>query len=76
MKQEDNLRDILFYCSVATLCLTLRPRWTGACQAPLSSTISQSLLKFISVESVVLYVCYFTSLQENPSNNPKGKVLF
>ena len=54
MKQEDNLRDIVFYCSVATLCLTLRPRWTGACQAPLSSTISQSWLKFMSIVSVML----------------------
>ena len=28
--------------------------WTAACQAPLSSTISQSLLKFMSIELVVL----------------------
>ena len=28
--------------------------WTVGCQAPLSSTISQSLLKFMSVESVML----------------------
>ena len=28
--------------------------WTAACQAPLSSTVSQSLLKFISIESVIL----------------------
>ena len=28
--------------------------WTTVCQAPLSSTISQSLLKFISIESVML----------------------
>ena len=28
--------------------------WTAACQAPLSSTISQSLLKFVSIESVTL----------------------
>ena len=27
--------------------------WTAACQAPLSFTISQSLLKFMSVESVM-----------------------
>ena len=46
--------------------------WTVACQAPLSSTISWSLLRFMSVESVMLsnlthpllplslniYVCY------------------
>ena len=28
--------------------------WTAACQAPMSSTISQSLLKFMSIESVML----------------------
>ena len=28
--------------------------WTAACQAPLSSTVSQSLLKFMSIESVML----------------------
>ena len=28
--------------------------WTGACQAPLSSTVSQSLLKLMSIESVML----------------------
>ena len=28
--------------------------WTAACQAPLSFTVSQSLLKFKSIESVVL----------------------
>ena len=33
---------------------TLWDPWTIACQAPLSSTISQSLLKFMSNESVML----------------------
>ena len=28
--------------------------WTSACQAPLSSSISQSLLRFMSIESVML----------------------
>ena len=28
--------------------------WTAACQAPLSSAISQSLLKFMSIEAVIL----------------------
>ena len=36
--------------------------WTAACQAPLSSTISRSLFKFISIESVMLsnhlILCY------------------
>ena len=29
--------------------------WTAACQAPLSFTISQSLLKLMSIESVMLF---------------------
>ena len=39
-------------CSVTKLCLFVTP-WTVACQAPLFSTLSQSLLKFTSVESVM-----------------------
>ena len=31
----------------------LRPCWTGARQAPLSFTVSWSLLKFMSIESVM-----------------------
>ena len=40
-------------CSVAKLCLFVT-LWTVAHQAPLSSTISRSLLKFKSIESVML----------------------
>ena len=39
-------------CSVAKSCLFVTS-WTAACQAPLSSTISESLLKLISIESVM-----------------------
>ena len=31
--------------------------WTAACQAPLSSTISPNLLRFLSIESVMLSNC-------------------
>ena len=41
-------------CSVTKLCLTLYNPWTAACQASLSFTVSQSLLKFMSIESVML----------------------
>ena len=42
-------------CSVGTSCLTLcDPIWTAACQASLSFTISQSFLKHMSNESVML----------------------
>ena len=38
-------------CSVAKSCLTLWDPWTASCQASLSFTISQSLLKLMSIES-------------------------
>ena len=41
-------------CSVAKSCRCLATPWTAANQAPLSSTISWSLLKFMSVGSVML----------------------
>ena len=41
-------------CSVAKLCPTLCDPWTAARQAPWSPTISWSLLKFISIELVML----------------------
>ena len=36
-------------------------RWSAACQAPLSSTVSWSLLKFMSIESVMLSVSSFAA---------------
>ena len=41
-------------CSVTKLCLTLRPYGLQHTKAPLSFTISQSLLKFTSIEAVML----------------------
>ena len=41
------------YCSVAQSCLTLCNPIDCTCQASLSSTISQNLLKFMSIESVM-----------------------
>ena len=40
--------------SVAQSCLSVTP-WTAAHQAPLSFTVSWSLLKFMAVESVMLF---------------------
>ena len=40
-------------CSVAKSCLTLVTSWTAACQNSLSFTISLSLLKLRSIESVM-----------------------
>ena len=41
-------------CSVSKSCPTTCNPWTAACQVPLPSTLSQSLLKFMSTESVML----------------------
>ena len=41
------------FSSVTQLCLTLCDRWTAACQASLSITNSWSILKLISIESVM-----------------------
>ena len=41
-------------CSVVKSCLTLRPPWTAAFQASLSSTLSRSFLKFMSIEVVII----------------------
>ena len=48
-------REEIQFSSAAQLCprLFVTP-WTAPCQAPLSSTISQSLLRFMSTESVML----------------------
>ena len=45
--------DLLCCWSVAQSCLTLGTPQTAACLAPLSLTISQSLLKRMSIESVM-----------------------
>ena len=39
-------------CAVAQSCLTLCDPWTAARQPPLSSTVSQGLLKFMFIESM------------------------
>ena len=44
--------SLYYCCSVAKSCMTLCDPWTAAPQASLSLTISQSLPKFMSVESV------------------------
>ena len=43
-------------CSVAKLCPTLCDPWTAASQASLSFTISWSLFKLMSIESVMLSI--------------------
>ena len=52
----------IFCCLTARSCLTLCDPWTVACQASLSITNSQRLLKLMSIESVVpsnhLILCY------------------
>ena len=46
--------EIYYCCSVAQSCLILWTSCTAACQALLSSTISWSLLRFMSIELVMI----------------------
>ena len=50
--------------------------WTAACQGPLSSTVSQSLLKLMSIESVMLsnYLILCRFLRLLPSISPSTRV--
>ena len=49
--RTEQLHHLLLSCQV--LSVSLQPQWTAACQPHLSSTISWSLLKFISIEFVM-----------------------
>ena len=51
--QEPLMKRGCFYCSVAESCLDSMPPWTAAHQAPLSFTVSQSLLRCMSIELVM-----------------------
>ena len=61
-KGRQDLRNLRFSraemssccCSVVEPCPTVATPWTAACQACLSFTISWSLLKLMSIESVIL----------------------
>ena len=46
--------SLVQFSSVAQLCQVFATPWTTACQASLSITHSQSLLKLVSIESVML----------------------
>ena len=52
MSISSRIDKVCCCCSVAKLCLTVTP-WTAECRL-LCPTISQSLLKFMSIESVML----------------------
>ena len=49
------IKLVVFVQSLSHVWLFATP-WTAACQAPLSSTISHSLLKLMSIESVMLSI--------------------
>ena len=48
-------RLLLFLFSHSVMSDFLHPPWTAASWAPLSFTVSRSLLKFVSIESVMLF---------------------
>ena len=49
-----SILDISYCCSVTKSCPTLATLWTAAGQASLSFTVSWGLLKFMSIESVIV----------------------
>ena len=55
-QEKNNVNPGKYKKAIATHSSTLAWKipWTAACQASLSTTISQSLLKFVSIESVML----------------------
>ena len=52
-KQHNNFSTNMCYCSVSKACLTLCDHTDCTCQASLSFTVSGSLLKLMSIESVM-----------------------
>ena len=63
--------SVQFSCSV--MFNSLQPPWTAACQATLSTTNSQSLLKLMSIQSVMLsnhlILCHLLFLTSTFSSN-------
>ena len=74
---SENSRDLFFFQSLSHVCLFATP-WTATHQASLSFTISQSLLKLMSIESVMpsnhLILCHPLLLL--PSIFPSIRVFF
>ena len=66
------------FCSVSKPCLILWPPWTAACQVSLSVTISQSLLRLMSIELVMPcnYLILCCPLLLLPSVFPSIRVFF
>ena len=77
---QKTIRRICGYycCSVAKSCPTLCDPVDCTCQPPLSFTISQSLLKFIFIESVMLsnHLIFCCPLLLLPSIFPSIRIFF
>ena len=71
-EKRNRIEVVAVVQSLSHVCLSATP-WTIALQASLSSTVSQSLLKFMSIESVTpsnqLILCHPTSPALNPSQH-------
>ena len=52
-KELERKLRLLFHLQVMSDSAT---EWTATCQAPFSSTVSRSLLKFMSIESVLFFI--------------------
>ena len=67
-------RTLCYYFQSLSRVWLFVTRWTATHQAPLSSTTSQSLLKFMSIESVMKYLILCCPLLLLPSSFPSIKV--
>ena len=67
----DLIEYVRVYCHFSHVQLFVTP-WTAACQASLSLTVSWSLSKFMSVESVMpsnhLFLCLFSAFHSFPAS--------
>ena len=77
LDRKDNLKERKKVKSLSRVQFFVMP-WTAACQASLSFTVSQSMLKLMSVELVVLSNCHILCLPLLllPSILPSLRVFF
>ena len=74
--KADGLAGCWWFLGCCCCCSNFVTTWTAECQVPLSFTISQSLLKFMFIESVILsnHLIFCHSLHFLPSVFPRIRV--
>ena len=61
------------YACWIQLCQLFATPWTAAHQTSLSFTVSQSLLKLMSIESMMPYLYHPPHTSSNPQKNTRGE---